>query len=170
VQIKINNWYLRSWREDDVAALVKYANNRKLWLNMQDNFPHPYTVADARAWIRRASQQPETYLAIASDTEAIGSIGFNLQQDILRRSADIGYWLGEPFWGKGIAAEAVKAMVKYAFENFDLVRLFAFVFEWNPASMRVLEKSGFKLEARLAKSVTKDGRTIDCFLYALVKE
>jgi ribosomal-protein-alanine N-acetyltransferase len=117
MQIKFGDCQLRSWRDYDQEALVKYGNNRKIWLNLQDIFPSPYTREDARAWIQRARTQPETYFAIASGTEAIGSIGFNLHPDILRRSADIGYWLGEPFWGKGIATSAVRALVRYAFAS-----------------------------------------------------
>ncbi len=170
MEISFNEWKLRSWTDADKGALVKYANNRKIWTNMQDIFPHPYTLKDAQNWIKRAKKLPDTEFAICSATEVIGGIGLHLMEDICRRSAEIGYWLGEPYWGKGIATGAVKEIVNYAFSNFDLVRLHAFVFEWNPASARVLEKSGFKLEARLAKSVTKEGQTVDCFLYALVRD
>ena len=87
-----------------------------------------------------------------------------------RRSAEIGYWLGEPFWGRGIATLAVRAVTAHAFDTHDLTRVFACVFEWNPASARVLEKAGYTREATLRKSVFKDGRTIDQFLYAIVRE
>ena len=167
--IKIGEWSLRSWEKADVPALVKYANNRKIWLNVRDAFPHPYTRKDAEAWIN-TMQDPLTNFAIASPVEAIGGVGFNLQEDIYCRSAEIGYWLGEPFWNRGIATMAVAAAAKYAFAAFDLVRLYTTVFEWNPASARVLEKNGFKLEGRLRKSVTKDGKTIDSLQYALVAE
>ena len=160
---------MRSWVQDDAAALVKYANNRKIWLNVRDLFPHPYTHSDAKVWIRHARTQPETNFAIASKVEAIGGIGFCPQEDIYRRSAEVGYWLGEPYWGKGILTKALNVLVQYAFANFDLVRLYATVFEWNQSSARVLEKNGFKSEGRLSKSVTKDGKTIDSFLYALVR-
>jgi [ribosomal protein S5]-alanine N-acetyltransferase len=170
MEIPFGQWQIRDWRDTDHVALVKYANNRRIWLNVHDVFPHPYTLPDAKSWIQSAKTRPKTEFAIASAEEAIGGIGLRLQEDIQRRSAEVGYWLGEPFWGRGIATGAVKTLVGYAFSNFDLVRLHAFVFEWNFASCRVLEKSGFHLEARIEKSVTKDGKTVDCFLYALIRQ
>ena len=171
MQLDIGEWQVRSWRPEDEGAIVKYANNRKVWINLRDRFPHPYTAKDARDWIQSATQQnPETHFAIASAQEAIGGIGFRLQEDVHRRSAEIGYWLGEPFWGKGIATRALCALTEYAFTHFDLVRIYATVFEWNPASARVLEKAGYQYEGRLRKSVTKDGKTIDQLLYALLRE
>ncbi len=155
----------------DAESLAKYANNRKVWRNLLDAFPHPYTRADALAWIGDHQQDdPPTEFAIASAEEAIGAVGFRIGKDVGRRSAMVGYWLGEPYWGKGIATSAVRALVDYAFKTFDLVRLEAVVFEWNPASMRVLEKTGFTLESRMRKSVTKDGQTIDSFKYVLIRD
>jgi [ribosomal protein S5]-alanine N-acetyltransferase len=170
MEIPFGEWKLRSWQDSDETALVKYADNRKLWLNMQDFFPYPYTLKDAQEWVRKAKGMPDTCFAIASAVEAIGSISLNLQPDILCKSADVGCWLGEPFWNRGIGTEATKVLVKYAFANFDLVRLFALVFASNPASRHVLEKTGFQLEARLAKSVFKDGKIMDSFLYALIRD
>ncbi len=167
--ISIGEWSLRSWAIEDIPALVKYAGNRKIWMNVRDIFPHPYTRENAEEWINRV-QEPLTNFAIASATEAIGGIGFNLQEDVYRRSAEIGYWLGEPYWHMGIATRAVKAVAEYAFANFDLLRLYATVFEWNRASARVLEKNAFILEGRLVKSVFKDGKTIDSMLYALTRD
>ena len=171
MHIDLGEWQLRSWQPGDKGALVKYANNRKVWINLRESFPHPYTEKDAEAWIRQAREQnPETQFAIASSLEAIGGIGMFLQQGVYRRSAEVSYWLGEPFWGKGIATKAVAALTQYAFAQFDLARLFATVFEWNPASARVLEKAGYQCEGRLRKAVTKDGKTIDEFLYAITRE
>ena len=163
-------WKLRNWTDDDIPALVKYANNAKIWLNVRDIFPHPYTESDAKQWIKLAGTSPVTNFAIASQVEAIGSIGFTLQSDIYKRSAEIGYWIGEPHWGKGIATLALGSIVQYAFANYDLTRLYATVFESNSASARVLEKNGFKLEARLIKSITKNGHTMDALLYALIRD
>lgn len=171
MEIPAGDRVLRPWREGDEPALVKYANNRNVWINLKDLFPHPYTMEDAEAWVQsQKDQDPPTNFAIANADEAIGAIGLRLQSDIYKRSAEVGYWLGEPFWGRGIATHAVRAMTEYAFEQFDLVRLYATVKEWNPASARVLEKCGFTREARLRKSATKDGQTGDLFLYALVRE
>ena len=154
-----------------MTALVKYADNHNIWLNLRDRFPNPYCEEDAQEWIERATgPQSELTCAIASDVEAIGGIGLELQLDVHRRSAEIGYWLGEPFWGQGIATKAVRALSEYAFANLDLTRLYGAVFEWNPASARVLEKAGYTYEGRLSKSVTKDGKNIDQLLYAIVRE
>ena len=171
VEIPIGPWKLRPWQPGDEAALVKYGNNRAIWRNLGDRFPHPYTAKDAADWVKSSNAgSPAIFLAIASADEAIGSIGLIPQDDVHFRSAEVGYWLAEPFWGQGIATRALTTFSDYALANFDLVRLYAVVFEWNPASARVLEKAGFTLEARMRKSATKDGHTIDEFLYALVRE
>ena len=108
--------------------------------------------------------------ALANSTEVIGGIGIHLLPDVYRQSAEIGYWLGEPFWRKGIATAAVKGVVDFSFENFGLLRLHAGVFEWNPASARVLEKAGFRFEARMRKAVVKDGKNIDQMMYTILLE
>jgi ribosomal-protein-alanine N-acetyltransferase len=151
--------------------LILYANNRNIWINLRDRFPYPYTAADADQWIRQATEEaPQTHFAIVIGKSMIGGIGLEPGTDIFQRSAEIGYWLGEPFWGRGIATEAVRAITNYAFSTFNLCRIYAGVFEWNPASMRVLEKAGYMREGRLTKSVFKDGRVIDQFLYAMIRE
>lgn len=102
--LDLGKWQIRSWRFDDKDALVKYANKRKVWINLRDAFLHPYTEKDAEAWLNLApTLDPEVNFALASRQEAIGGIGLHLQEDVHRRSAGIGYWLGEPFWGLGIA-------------------------------------------------------------------
>ena len=170
MELELKTCSVRSWRPGDVSSLVRHANDRAVWRNLLDGFPFPYTLADAEHWVRHASSTlPETHFAITVLDEAVGGIGFTLLEDVHRRTARIGYWLGVPFWGRGIATEALTAVTAFAFENFDLARLEATVFEWNPASGRVLEKAGYALEGRLRCSVTKDGRTIDSFLYGLVR-
>jgi RimJ/RimL family protein N-acetyltransferase len=170
VKLRLTRCTIRSWRATDAHALARHANSRAVWRNLRDRFPHPYTLADAEAWIVRArAARPETHFAIAVAGEAVGGIGLELQIDVARRSAEIGYWIGEAYWGRGIATEAVRALTEHAFAAFDLCRIYAFVFEWNPASARVLEKAGYVREAHLRKAVTKDGCTIDAFLYALVR-
>ena len=171
MRIDIGEWQVRSFYTEDAEALAKYANNRSIWRNIRDAFPHPYRLEDAEAWIRMASRQfPEVSFAIADANEVIGTIGLGLQTDVNYRSAEIGYWLGEPFWGRGIATAALQALTEYAFANYDLIRLFAYVYDWNPASVRVLEKAGYAFEGRLRKSATKDGQTVDQLLYAMVRE
>ena len=167
MRVDIDQWHIRKFADPDIDAVVKYANNRNVWINLRDKFPYPYTRADAVAWIRHVrTQEPESNFAIASDSELIGGIGLQLQQDVHRQSAEIGYWLGEPHWGKGIATRAVRAFTEYGFANFPIVRIYASVFEWNPASSRVLEKAGYEYEGRLRKSVFKDGKIIDQVIYA----
>ena len=169
MEMKLTRCTLRPWRIGDEASLVREANNRRVWRNLS-RLPHPYTDADAQAWIARGgAQSPVTDFAITVDGEAVGGIGVELGRDVFVRSAEVGYWLGESYWGRGIATEALRAITEYAFATFDLCRLQAGVFEWNPASMRVLEKTGYTLEARHRKNVTKDGQTIDRLLYALVR-
>lgn len=162
---------LRTWRDDDVDSLVLQAKDRRVWRNLRDVFPHPYTLDDARRWIAFARDvTPGAQFAIDVAGRAIGGAGLFPRDDVYRRSAEIGYWLGRDYWGRGLATQVVPALVQYAFESFDVCRLSAEVFEGNAASMRVLEKSGFSLEGRLRKAITKDGRTLDAFLYALVRD
>lgn len=171
MEILLSRCRLRPFRDGDQVAIVRYANDRRVWLNLRDAFPHPYTRSDADAWVRRvAGQAPPTQCAIEVAGEVVGSIGLTLQADVHRRSAEIGYWLGQPFWGRGLMSEAVPAFTAYALATFDLCRLYATVFAWNSASARVLEKAGYSLEGRLRKSVIKDGQTIDQLLFAYVRE
>ena len=171
MEIRLSECVIRSWKHEDAFAVAEYANNRKIWLNLRDAFPHPYTVSDAQRFIDLShSLTPETYFCIARSEQAIGSIGFGILTDVARYSAEIGYWLGEPFWGRGIMTEALKAMTDYAFSAHGLHRIFALPYEWNRASMRVLEKAGYILEGRLHKSAVKEGKSIDQFLYARTPE
>ena len=171
MHIDIGEWQVRSHCADDAESLTRYANNRNVSRNLRDAFPFPYTLADATEWLGHAIERsPESNWAIASATEVIGGIGLTFGSDVHRRSAEIGYWLGEPFWGRGIATAALIAVTEYAFAEHDLARLHAGVYEWNPASARVLEKAGYVLEGRLRKSVTKDGQTIDQLVYARISE
>jgi [ribosomal protein S5]-alanine N-acetyltransferase len=162
---------IRSWRASDRDSLARHANDREIWINLRDRFPHPYTPADADAWLALAPElRPETNFAIAVDGEAVGGIGLALQEDVHRRSAEIGYWLGREYWGRGIATEALRATTEWGFAHLDLCRIYAAVFAWNPASARVLEKAGYALEGRLRRNVTKAGRTTDQWLYAITRE
>jgi [ribosomal protein S5]-alanine N-acetyltransferase len=171
VELKLKSCSVRSWEWRDRDAIVRHANNRNVWINLRDRFPHPYTVNDARRWLDMVvGQKSETNFAIDVAGEAVGGIGFTVQYDVARRSAEIGYWLGEEFWGRGIATEALIAVTDHAFSNYDVCRLYAHVFEWNGASVRVLEKAGYEFEGRMKKSVTKDGRTIDQLMYAMIRE
>ena len=160
---------LRPWSAADKATLVRIADNRKVWRNLMDRFPHPYTEADADAWLATA-QQPgrSVHLAIEVDGSPAGGIGAIALEDNYRATARFGYWLGEPYWGKGYATAAVRAMLAHLAAEKRFARLEAPVFAWNPQSMRVLEKAGFAREGLLRRSVTKDGELIDSVLYAFI--
>ena len=162
---------IRQWEESDVGALAKYANNRNIWLNLRDGFPYPYSRENAQAFLQTAScQNPVTFYAIATQEEAIGGIGITLNEDVHRLTAEMGYWLGEPYWGKGIMTETVTSFTDYVLEHFGLVRVYAEPYAYNASSCRVLEKAGFVLEGRMRSSVIKDGQITDQFLYARVKD
>ena len=169
MELVLDTCIVRSWRASDVSSLVAHANNRKIWLNLRDRFPHPYTKRDARRFIRSIHDDvPETAFAIAVDDEAVGGIGFMLHTDVERVSAEIGYWLGERFWGRGITTEALAAVTRHAIETHELTRVYAVPFAWNTASCRVLEKAGYVLEARLRRSAIKDGQVVDQLQYAFI--
>jgi RimJ/RimL family protein N-acetyltransferase len=170
MRIDIGEWCIRSFTAADAAAIVKYANNHRIAVNLRDRFPYPYTRADADAFLNAAmSQRPESDFAIASAHEIIGGVGYHRQSDVYRLSAEVGYWVGEPFWGRGIATRAVRALSEWVFATTPVVRIYAHVFDWNPASARVLEKVGFALEGRMRRSVIKEGKIIDQLVYALVR-
>jgi RimJ/RimL family protein N-acetyltransferase len=159
---------IRSWQPGDADNLAREADNRNIWLTVRDRFPHPYTRAHAEAWIDLASSdRPETHFAIDLGAGAVGEIGLELQEDVSRYSAELGYWLGEAHWGRGIMTAAVSRFTEYAFETFDVCRIYALVFETNPASQRVLQRAGYALEGQLRRAAYKDGRILDQFLYAV---
>jgi [ribosomal protein S5]-alanine N-acetyltransferase len=171
MKIEIAPYELRPWRPDDAESLIRNANDREVWINMRDRFPHPYTAADADAWIALASSsEPLTNFAIVEGGEAIGGIGLELGSDVHRISAEVGYWLGRAHWGKGVMATVLPEFSRWAMEAFGLLRIFATAFAWNPASVRVLEKSGYTFEGRLRKSVLKDGKVTDQLMYALIAD
>jgi RimJ/RimL family protein N-acetyltransferase len=171
VQLALRSCDVRSWQTSDVASLARHADNRNIWLNLRDAFPHPYTRHDAREFIRAARlRMPETTFAIAVEDEAVGSIGFVLHPDVERVSAEIGYWLAEPFWGRGITTDALAAVTRHAIEAHGLTRVYALPFAWNAASCRVLEKAGYVLEARLRRSAIKNGAITDQLQYAFIVE
>ncbi|WP_292368568.1 GNAT family N-acetyltransferase [Methanoregula sp. UBA64] len=162
---------LRDWSTDDAAVIVKYANNPKIASHLRDAFPSPYTQEDADRFIAFATGPGRhLYLAIDIGGEAIGGIGISPLEDVKHRTAEIGYWLAEPFWGRGIATGAVRALVPVAFETTGIVRLEAGIFSDNPASMRVLEKCGFLREAVHKKAITKNGRLLDEVMYVRFRD
>lgn len=171
MEIELKTCKLRKWDLTDVDSLAYNANNYSVWINMNDAFPNPYKPINAEAWINLVKDSvPVTVFAIEVNGKAVGGIGFHPGSDVTRLEAEIGYWLGEDHWNKGIISEALPAVINYAFEQFDIVRLFAKVFEWNLHSMKLLEKNGFQLEGILRKAVLKDGKLINVHLYSKIDE
>jgi ribosomal-protein-alanine N-acetyltransferase len=161
---------LRAWRETDVESLVKYANNTNIAENLTNAFPHPYTRENGEAFIKYASSaNPLHIFAIEVGGETVGGIGIHPQSDIMCKNAELGYWLAEPFWGKGIISKAIAQMVQYGFSTFDIVRIYARPFGTNIASQKVLEKNGFVLEARIHENIFKNGVFQDELIYAVRK-
>ena len=171
MQLDLEICALRSFRQEDAAEIARHANNRNVSMQLRDRFPYPYALDDARKWIASArGREPERNFAITVNDLPIGSIAVELQDDVERCSAKVGYWLGESYWGRGIATVALSGFTRFAFEAYDLQRLFADVFVSNPGSCRVLEKAGYRREARMRRSAIKDGIVRDRFLYAIVRE
>jgi ribosomal-protein-alanine N-acetyltransferase len=159
---------LRPWAMDDLESLVKYANNYEIARNLMDRFPHPYTHENGKTFINMAMDDaPPHVFAIVIGGEAAGGIGLHPEYDVFRKNAELGYWLGQPFWGKGIMVNAVKQMVEYGFHTLDINRIFARPFGSNLASQRVLQKAGFTLEAELKSTIYKNGEYQDELIYAV---
>jgi RimJ/RimL family protein N-acetyltransferase len=157
---------LREWKRSDAEKLAKIANNKKVWDNVRDRLPHPYTKKDAQEWLELAKKErTATTFCIEADGQLAGSIGVILKDDVYRKTAEIGYFVGEEYWGKGIATEALKQMLDYIQKQFDVVRIYAEVFEYNKASMKVLEKNGFHLESIRKKGAFKNNVVIDDYVW-----
>jgi ribosomal-protein-alanine N-acetyltransferase len=162
---------LREWKKSDAEALAKIANNKKIWDNVRDRLPYPYTKADAKEWLALVkSQKIVTTFCIETDGKMVGSIGFTLKEDVYRKNAEIGYFVGEDYWGQGIATEAIRQMVDYIRKKFDVVRIYAEVFEYNKGSMRALEKNGFYLESIRKKGAIKNDIVIDDYVWVKLLE
>lgn len=160
---------IRHLRKQDAERLSKLANNKKIWDNLRDYMPFPYTLEDAFGFIDFVSKdEKNNAFAICVGDELVGIMGYNIQSDIYRESAEIGYWIGEEYWGKGITSKALTLAVDHAFQKSDVRRLFTAVFEGNDASMKVLEKAGFKKEGRARKSIIKNGIYLDEIKFGLL--
>jgi RimJ/RimL family protein N-acetyltransferase len=170
-EIRSERLLLRPFGKGDEAEIAENANDRAIWLGLRDAFPHPYTLADARDWIRlNAGQEPTVNFAITVDDHIVGGIGLMLGQDVYRRAAEVGYWVGRRHWGNGYASEALTAITGYAFGQLGLKRIHAGVFSNNRASARVLEKVGYTLESTERSSVVKDGQVLDRWIYVCLQE
>ncbi|MDB5250316.1 MAG: family N-acetyltransferase [Segetibacter sp.] len=161
-----NRVQIRSWKPEDAGPLAAICNNKKIWLNVRDTFPHPYTVGNAVEWISfTLGQKPIKNMAIVYNGNIAGSIGVTPKEDVYRKSIEIGYFVGEAYWGKGIATLAVAQMMEYIKTNFEVVRIYAEVFGHNKASMKVLKKNGFHLEGIREKAVIKNNEIMDDYVW-----
>ena len=162
---------LRPWHIEDLNSLVKYANNWNIAKYLTNFFPYPYTEEDGRNFIQIATaNNPINRFAIEVDGEAVGGIGVHPQTDIFEKNIELGYWLAEPFWGRGIMSQAVAQMIDFAFENYDVERIYATTFATNIASQRVLEKNNFIQDAHLKRVLYKNGEFEDELIYAFRRE
>lgn len=164
---------IREWKIEDASELAEMLNNKKILDNLRDGLPYPYTKKDAEEYITamRQADKSETFaFAITVDGRVIGSIGIFRCSNIHSRTAEMGYYIGEPYWGKGMATSAVKQACRHVFANTDIIRIFAEPFAYNTASCRVLEKAGFQFEGLLRSNAVKNGQVQDMKMYAMVRE
>ena len=166
-----NTVQLRRLQPEDAPQLAILANNKKIWDHLRDFLPHPYLETDAVEFINSTLREdPHQNFAITYKEELCGVIGIIAQEDVYKKSGEVGYWIGEPYWGKGIATEAVKKITQYGFEQLQLARVFAGIFSFNKASMRVLEKNGFQSEGIFRNAIFKNNQLWDEHRYAKVNE
>jgi [ribosomal protein S5]-alanine N-acetyltransferase len=168
--LKSDNIVLRPTNQGDIKPMAMYANNKKVWDNLRDYIPFPYNETDAEWFINSLKNEaPQLTFTIEYEGYFSGLVGLVPQKDVYRYSSEIGYWLGEPFWGKGIVSEAVGMITDYGLNELNLVKIYAGIFEFNIGSMRVLEKNGYKKEAILEKSVFKNNQFWNEHRYAILK-
>lgn len=161
---------LRPWQWSDSKKLTNLINNRKIWDNVRDHLPYPYTYKDADLFLQHnVDQVLHTNFAVLRNGEIAGGIGYIPKEDVYKFTAEIGYWIGEPYWGQGIATDAIGLLIRKIREQSPLiVRVYAEVFDYNKASMRALEKNGFYLETIRRKGVVKNGVIRDDFIFVLL--
>ena len=164
---------IRHWKIEDAPELAKALNNRNVQNNLRDGLPYPYGESDARDFIQAmldADENKTFAFAITFDDILVGSIGVFRKDNIHFRTAEMGYYIAEPFWSKGLGTSAVKQVCRYIFERTDIIRIFAEPFAYNTASCRILEKSGFKYEGTLRSNAVKNGNILDMKMYSLIKD
>ena len=172
MEILFEGIVLRPWELSDACELALIADNKKIADNLRDGLPSPYSVTDAQEWLNliMPENNPPRFFAIMSDSQVVGNFGIITKTNIYRKNVEIGFFVSEKFWGKGIASKAIRASIPYAFENFDIVRIYAEVFSDNLASRRALEKAGLKLEASIRQNIIKNGIIKDSCIYSVLKE
>lgn len=163
---------IRKWELSDAADLAAVISNKKVQDNLRDGLPYPYTQEDGKEYISAmlSAKEDETFaFAIVADGKVIGSIGCFRQGNIHRRTAELGYYIAEEYWGRGIMTEAVMQICQYVFSRSDILRIYAEPFAYNAASCRVLEKAGFQYEGTLRSNAVKNGEVVDMRMYSLLK-
>jgi RimJ/RimL family protein N-acetyltransferase len=172
IRLQLGSIAVREWQAKDAGGLALQANDRRVWIHLRDVFPHPYGIADAHRFIGMVLEQsPPTHFAIEAGERLAGGIGYTLKSDVERVSAEVGYWLGHAFWGQGIGTTALRLVTRHAFAvHQELRRLHAVPFAGNQGSARVLEKAGYRREGTLRQSAIKDGRVLDQWMYAILRE
>lgn len=170
--IETDEFTLRPWKDSDAERLATLANNNKISDFLRDGFPCPYSIDDAKGFIYLSRQAEVNFIAFAIEIEGnvAGSIAAYFKDDVHRKNMEIGYFLGEEYWGKGIMADVIRCMARYVFRNFDIVRLYAEPFASNVASRKTLERAGFRLEGVLKNSIIKSDVVQDSCIYAILKE
>lgn len=169
----MKEFILRGWKSEDAESVAQVANNEKIAANLRNAFPYPYTLEDAKWYVEdciKHGEDKQITRAIEIDGKAVGSIGIFLQDDVYEKSAELGYWLSEEYWGQGIMTEAVKQICREAFEKFDIIRIYAEPFEHNMGSRGVLEKAGFTCEGTMRNGVYKNGNVYSYCMYSLLRE
>ncbi len=171
MKIRTDRFTLRDWYNSDAESLAQVANNKRIYDNLRDLFPHPYSLDDAKAFIKMAQQENDksVLLAVEIEGKAVGSVGIMLKDDVYRKNAEIGYFIGEQYWGKGYMTEIIKELVKYTFSNYDIIRIYAEPFSDNIGSRKALEKAGFKLEVIFKNYVIKNEIIKDSCIYSLLR-
>ncbi|HEV8083166.1 MAG TPA: GNAT family protein [Chitinophagaceae bacterium] len=160
--LKEGNIILRPLYDNDANVLAQLANNKKIWDNIRDFLPSPYVIDDANHFIKLTQKEnPQMTFAIGYDSQFCGVIGLLGQSDVYKRTAEIGYWIGEPYWNKGIATVSVKLLTEYGFNKLDFIRIHTGVFEYNIGSMKVLKKSEYSKDGVFKKSILKNGQIFD---------
>ena len=163
---------IRKWKLSDAEDLAAGLSNTKIQNNLRDGLPYPYTEKDGTEYITDmlSADEDQTFaFAVTADSKVVGSIGVFRQENIHRQTGELGYYIAEEYWGKGIMTEAVKQICAYVFDKSDMIRIFAEPFAYNAASCRVLEKAGFQYEGTLRNNAVKNGKVIDMRMYSLLK-
>ncbi len=168
--LKEGNIILRPFYTTDAGVLAGLLNNKKIWDNLRDYIPFPYSIDDAISFIKQTQKEdPQMSFAIEYDQQFCGAIGLTGQSDVYKRTAEIGYWLGEPYWNKGIATLSVKLLTDYALNELQFIRVHTGVFEYNVGSMKVLTKNGYTKDGVFRKSILKNGHVFDEYRFSKIK-